>query len=1008
MDTPPPDRIQLADEVFTAALDLPPAERAAFVRERCGDDTTLTDTVLHLLSQYERLGDFLEAPAFAPSQPPPGEFRPGELLNNGRFRLLEMVGRGGMGEVYRAEDTELADVVALKVLRSRFRGEENVDARFRGEIRLARKISHPNVCHIYDLFVETRGADVVLYFTMEFLEGQTLAHAIAQGPMDPPAALVLARQIAAGLDAVHHAGLIHRDLKPANILLVPDLAASPSVSSDRAQRAVLTDFGLAKVFDGITPSGHTLPGQIVGTPEYMAPEQFLGAHLTPTTDIFSFGLIVREMLSGRRPPPEENVVRLAMRRMSEPPEPLSRSLPKVPAAWDAVFARALAPDPQNRYASAAEMIRALEGPAAPAPPSAPVPCRISRRTWIVSGAATAGVACLGALLRYREWMPALPAKPLVMLTPTTQSIDSSDGPTAAGAIDLLLADQLQQSAHIRILSKDRMQAAWQRIAGAAVPLPAKLTPAQARDIALREGAQFVVFSSLSRVADEQVLDLRLQLMSNDPAHARKEWPSTFSARHMTDLPSAVYDSAAWVRRTAGESAGAIETRSRHPEELTTSSWQALQEYTLGDEAWRASKSDAAILHLKTALEFDPSFALAAARLADILDALGRTDEGLQYYEQAESLLLKKGLTDRESLRIRGAFALDTGRFADAEHVFALYADNYPADALPLFYRSDALYELGRREEAARLLDMAINMAPDSYPFLFRRAHVALDEGRWDESDKDLLRLARLSDHDWTDRLRSALSFSRLEFERSQESLERMRTTGSPPFVSKAYVMEACFRAEQGRFDEARRLFEDGLSFDRRMGLTAETQFAKQRQLARLFLAGGDSAGARRICREVLKAKPGLETTLQVACELARAGDLPAAEACLPQREPKWPFLQYWLSRLRGEIALARGNPKLALKLIDNNLFLRITGEWPAYLVRAARAAGEAGIVNDWLDALFQNPGKFWFYADLTEPGAIRWATGLAATSRMTPARPEAAKSLRALANFLKETSHGTH
>jgi hypothetical protein len=188
---PQPNRVELADRVFSAALELPPDQRAAFVQQRCGDDITLTQTVLHLLSQYQRLGDFLEAPAFERKQPLAGEFPPGEVLN-GRFRLIELVGRGGMGEVYRAEDSELGDTVALKVLRSRFRGEEEIDARFRGEIRLARKISHPNVCRIFELFVETRGLEHLLYFTMEFLEGQTLARAIAQGPMQPQAALALA------------------------------------------------------------------------------------------------------------------------------------------------------------------------------------------------------------------------------------------------------------------------------------------------------------------------------------------------------------------------------------------------------------------------------------------------------------------------------------------------------------------------------------------------------------------------------------------------------------------------------------------------------------------------------------------------------------------------------------------------------------------------------------------------------------------------------------------------
>ena len=990
MEPQPPDRIQLADEVFSAALDLPPAERTAFVRERCGNDTTLTETVLHLLEQHQRLGDFLEAPAFAPSQPQAGEFRPGEVLNNGRFRLIELVGRGGMGEVYRAEDTELADIVALKVLRSRFRGEEHIDARFRGEIRLARKISHPNVCHIFDLFVERRGLDEVLYFTMEFLEGQTLARAIAQGPMEPAAALALARQIAAGLDAVHRAGIIHRDLKPANILLVPDLAAGNA----GGRRAVLTDFGLAKVFDGLTPSGHTLPGQIAGTPEYMAPEQFLGAPLTPATDVFSFGLIVHEMLSGSRPPSEQNVVRLAMRRISEPPEPLSRSVPGVPAAWDAVLARALAPDPGNRYASAADMIRALDDSAASALPQPPLPRHVSRRTWIVSGAATAGVACLGAFLRYIEWPPKIPAKPLVMLTPTTQSIDSNDGPTAAGAIDLLLADQLQQSAHIRILPKDRVQALWQRIAGAAVRLPPKLTPTQARDIALREGAQFVVFSNLSRVADEQVLELRLQLMGNEPAHARKEWPNTFSARRMSDLPSAVYDSASWVRRTAGESAGTIENSSRHPEELTTSSWQALQEYTLGDEAWAASKSGAAILHLKTALDLDPKFARAASRMADILTAESRPDEGLPYHAMAAEIIAERNLTDRESLTIRGLFALDTGQNKEAEQIFDRYAIEYADDGLALFYKATAIDLQGRADEALQLTQAAIALDPHSYSFLMQRAVYLLNGGHLDEAGALCDRAAKLKPTDWTDQLRGGLALGRLDLAGVWRSIEHMRSNGSLTYQSRAYGFEACLRAEQGRWDKAEQLFRDGLAFDSRMGLGSQPQFTKNRLLVQLFLRRHQTADAVRLCAAMLASKPGYENTMRVGCMLAQAGEPRRAEGCLIRGLPNWPIYNHWIQRLKGEVALAKGNAGQALQLMQSAPPSRIKNEWPECIVRAALASGDTMVTRQHMSTLVRNPGRYWFQADMIGPGFISWALAIGGSSHLPEADLKLAESLR--------------
>jgi serine/threonine protein kinase/tetratricopeptide (TPR) repeat protein len=986
MENQPPDRIRLADEVFSAALDLPPAERTAFVRQRCGNDTTLTETVLQLLDQYERLGDFLEAGAFAPSQASPGEFQAGELLNNGRFRLIELVGRGGMGEVYRAEDTELADIVALKVLRSRFRGEEHLDARFRGEIRLARKISHPNVCHIFELFVETRGTDEILYFTMEFLEGQTLAQTIAQGPMDPPEALALARQIAAGLDAVHHAGIIHRDLKPANILLVPD--------KNGGQRAVLTDFGLAKVFDGLTASGHTLPGQIAGTPEYMAPEQFLGAPLTPATDVFSFGLIVREMLSGSRPPSDDNVVRLAMRRLSEPPEPLSRTMPSVPPAWDAVLARALAPDAGNRYASASVMIRALDDSVAATPLQHSLPRRISRRTWIVSGAATTGVACIGAFLRYIKWTPTLPAKPLVMLTPTTQSIDSNDGPTAAGAIGLLLADQLQQSAHIRILPKDRMQSAWQRITGSSGPMPSKLTPAQARDIAMREGAQFVVFSNLSRVADEQVLELRLQLMGNEPAHARKEWPKTLSARHMTDLPAAVYDSASWVRGTAGESAGDIETHSRHPDELTTPSWQALQEYTQGDDAWKASKSDAAILHLKTALDLDPKFARAASRLADILIAQSRPDEGLPYHAVAAQVIRERNLTDRESLTIRGLFALDIGQNAEAEQIFNRYSIEYPDDGLALFYKATAIDLQGRADEALTATQAAIALDPHSYSFLMQRAVYSLNVGRLDEAATLCDRAAKLMPSDWTDQLNGSVALDRFDPAGVQRSIESMRVNGSLAYKSRVYGFEACLRAEQGRFDEAEQLIRAGLAFDSRMGLGPQPQFTKNRLLVQLLLRRRRTADSVRLCAVMLASKPGYENTMSIGCMLAQAGEPRRAENCLIQGLPNWPIYEHWIHRLKGEVALARGAAGLALQLMQSAPPSRIKSEWPEYIVRAALASRDTIVTQQHVSALVRNPGRYWFQADMIGPGFISWALAIGGPSHLTETDLKLAESLR--------------
>jgi serine/threonine protein kinase len=229
----PIDRIGLADQIFADALDLPEPERSGFVRDRCASDIELGQSVLKLLEQHGQIGSFLDAPAFEVDLSH-REFRAGDTLA-GRFKILEPVGRGGMGEVYRAEDRELGEAVALKTLRPRLRNDASVAARFRDEIRLARKIAHPNVCRIFDLFTETRNSGEIVFFTMEFIAGETLAARLAgSGPLPAEAALAFARQIAAGLDAAHRMGIVHRDLKPANILL--------AAGGGGLHRAIITDW----------------------------------------------------------------------------------------------------------------------------------------------------------------------------------------------------------------------------------------------------------------------------------------------------------------------------------------------------------------------------------------------------------------------------------------------------------------------------------------------------------------------------------------------------------------------------------------------------------------------------------------------------------------------------------------------------------------------------------------------------------------------------------------------
>ena len=249
-------------------------------------------------------------------------FVKGELLA-GRFRIVRFVARGGMGEVYEAEDTELNERVALKTIRFEFAEEDRSAERFKREIQLARKVTHLNVCRTFDVFrhIDTRAdgrTAETMFVSMELLTGETLRDRIRRGgKMTESEALPLVEQMAAGLDAAHRVGVVHRDFKSSNVILVP------SEHSPAGVRAVITDFGLAH---GLVPSGLSLTGtqEVVGTPAYMAPEQLNGGAITPATDIYALGVVMFEMLTGAVPFNTDNPLSTALKRLSEPAAPMRR------------------------------------------------------------------------------------------------------------------------------------------------------------------------------------------------------------------------------------------------------------------------------------------------------------------------------------------------------------------------------------------------------------------------------------------------------------------------------------------------------------------------------------------------------------------------------------------------------------------------------------------------------------------------------------------------------------
>ena len=281
----------------------------------------------------------------------------GELLA-GRYRVLRFIGNGGMGEVYEAEDCELHERVALKTILPEIARQPESIQRFKREIQLARKVTHPNVCRIYDLVYH----ETTIFLTMEMLEGETLAQRLLRtGAMTTEVAFPLVAQIVAGLAAAHRAGIVHRDLKCSNVMLVPTKARDADV------RAVIMDFGLARRNAvGDDPAGLNSTTQaITGTPAYMAPEQVEGRAVTSAADIYALGIVMYEMVTGRSPFEGDSPLSIAVKRLQEPPPSPKSHQPGLDLRWERAILRCLERNPADRFADAEEITRTIE-PQAPA------------------------------------------------------------------------------------------------------------------------------------------------------------------------------------------------------------------------------------------------------------------------------------------------------------------------------------------------------------------------------------------------------------------------------------------------------------------------------------------------------------------------------------------------------------------------------------------------------------------------------------------------------------------
>jgi serine/threonine protein kinase len=395
-----PEKWQTVKAWFDAALELDSSARAAFLRDNCPDAEARAE-VERLLNEHDQAGRFLSTPVLGnfplEADLPAQRLSDGEVLA-GRFRIVRFIAGGGMGEVYEAEDQELRERVALKTIRPEILAQPDALTRFKREVRLARQVTHPNVCRIFDLFRHRRDEhEEAVFISMELLHGKTLSAQLEEGGrMSMGESLPLVRQMASALAAAHAAGIVHRDFKPGNVVL----AGAPE-----QRRAVVTDFGLAlrSLTSDKDATASTGDGAW-GTPAYMAPEQLEGRPATTASDIYALGLVIYEMVTGARPFEGDTPISAALKRLSETPTPPRKFQPKLSPEWESVILQCLERYPAQRFASPADVVKALEVDRPPAmlsktaawPKPLAVALGAKKQRWGVATGAIAALFVLGA------------------------------------------------------------------------------------------------------------------------------------------------------------------------------------------------------------------------------------------------------------------------------------------------------------------------------------------------------------------------------------------------------------------------------------------------------------------------------------------------------------------------------------------------------------------------------------------------------------------------------------